>query len=173
MDRTIIDKLVMHPKYEKNPHVRVEELWQAFHRYTSDVEEGNTAAETPRRPLRILPSIEVRLAYRVTKEDLPDPLVGIRDILVTCIGDLHGINFMGSEETQGAMVFRGQRRHFDRFVKFVIDTWGYDDIEVAFMGPAEIHYKPKQLGPGISFPEFKEYVEVVECAIWKKGRRGM
>ncbi|KAI9900866.1 hypothetical protein N3K66_005128 [Trichothecium roseum] len=180
MDRIIKDKLVMHAKYEKNAHVRAEELWQAFHQYASDVEEGNTAAEPPRRPLKLLPSMEVRLAYRVNTKDLPattaaaatpGPLDGIRDILVTRIGDQHGVNFVGFEETQGAMVFRGQRRHFDKFVNYVVDTWGYDDIEVAFMGPAQIHYKPDQFGAGISFQEFRDHIEVVDCAIWKKGRR--
>ncbi|KAF4961976.1 hypothetical protein FSARC_9906 [Fusarium sarcochroum] len=88
------------------------------------------------------------------------------DLSITKISDPEADNFMGYSQKENCIVFKGERGLVEHFVDFAEGIAQEKSVSLVMKSQSTVRIPPEGLEFGLSYEEFANRVEVLECAMW-------
>lgn len=142
-------------------HGAIGSLWQ---RYLSG-EYVPAKDSNSRSQVRLVHSDDLKIHAHLDEvtEALKD--IQVRDARSA---DRKGTNFMGYNEEQHCVVFRGEARHLEHFLTFAYGIVKREHVEHAIKANSDVCFPEEGIEPGLGYDEFASRVEIIEYAMWLK-----
>ncbi|KAJ4267722.1 hypothetical protein NW762_003837 [Fusarium torreyae] len=118
--------------------------------------------------IRLVPSSDIAITLKCSKDAATIIEVDTKatDLSITKISDPLADNFMGYCREENCIVFKGERGLWDDFVEFAEGLAQEQPVTAVIKSQSTVRIPCEGLEFGLSYDNFANRVEVLECAIW-------